>query len=365
MIDATAKADAPAPVVPLFPAQEAPPDVPLARLLNRISSLPLTRYCGLAARLGAEHGAGMAALMSRCWHAMLAGNEAEARRLHLALDTQEKLEVASWKRPTDVQLDGLTLRYADAEKELRVGLDRNGSYCDPEDPACLTIGTLDFAWCVELNGQRLAVVADLKKSEFTTVDGPDTIQLRAYAFAYASKVGADAFMVGLFIGETGVWDWNPEVVDVCSKRAAELWAEVRQAAENTTGEPVTGAHCRSCYSRLHCPEWVLPATVVGTELEPLVTGSIDSDSALRLLRFVEALSGDGGLLERAKDTLKTYVNQGGVIQDPVTGKVWRPVTQKGRPSVSVESLRDQLGEEVAAKFITRGAPFQRFTWTKP
>jgi hypothetical protein len=318
--------------------------------------------------------------MSRAFHAHIAG-AADAERLMCLLSDDDRAEVSSWEKPGTVMVDDVALDYASAAKELPIGLTEYGQYFDPQDPegpplAALTQGTLDFAWVRDWHGLRVAFVGDCKRSHYTTPDGTDSLQVHAYAFGYADLVQADAYVIGLWSLSECEWRWMTEPpIELASRRAAEIWGQIREAARNTEGEAVTGQHCRECWGRTHCSEHLLPAAFAETALAPLAQGGgITNENAHQLLLLVQGLE---DLVKPAKDALKAFVSQGGRIQDPVTRKVWGEIQCKGKESVKkeavaqlLEDLRAHLGDghHLVRKYgqiISRGKPYTRFDWVKP
>jgi hypothetical protein len=328
---------------------------------HRPSSLPTAQFCGQSPILGAQYGSSRLAHMGTAFHAICSGTATEEMFLRLSPD--ERAEIDTWHPPADVDVGGATLRYADAEKELAVGLAADGTYVAPGDdnePAeCLTGGTLDLAWVHEVDGKRIAYVGDLKKARWSVSDGPQSLQLVAYALAYADWHGVDYWCPGIWDCTEGVWQWG-KLVDFYSLESA-AWLAVVQAAASNTGEYVTGAHCRGCWSRLHCPEFVLPATVVGTALAPLAEGrGITHDNAHEVLHFIQSAT---DVLKAARSTIEAWVAQNGPIKDPVTGKVWRAINMPGREGVDIKALKAALGDD-ATPFIKRGLGFQQYRWLK-
>lgn len=337
---------------------------------NRCSLLPIAQYCAAAPILSSFHGAGRPAAMSSAFHAMLA-KEPNAQELWALLSDEEQSIVRSWKPPgTIVFQEGdsaITLDYESAEKELKVGLDGNGNYLDPSANDVLTRGTLDFGWVREVRAKRVAYVADIKKTEWTATDGPDSLQIAAYAFAYAAKHDCEAFVTGIWVAESGIWQWSREMVDLSSRRAIDLWERVRSAASNVPrgegNDYSTGEHCRSCWARLHCPEYTLPAALASTALAPLTTGEalaeLTPDAAGELVLKVQAAA---DVIEAARKTLTEYARRGGIVRNGA--KLWRAIEMPGRESVDAGMLRDELGDDVVQRYVKKGAPYQQMRWVK-
>lgn len=325
----------------------------------RMSALPIAQYCGLASKLYAQHGAGRPAAMSTAFHALCAGNDGPM----LSLTRPEREELKAWKRPADVVLDHIRLAYDDAEKECEVALSAAGYPCLAED--AMSVGHLDFAWVKQVGTRRVAFVGDIKKSRWTTVDGPETLQLHAYGMAYAQMRDCDAWTTGIWLPVDGEWMWSINAVTLGSQAHAALWSLISWACD--TSEPSrqsasTGAHCSNCYARLHCPEFTLPAVLSMTELAPVAEGIIPSpQKAADMLRWIAALDGDNGLLSKAKEQLKEWVRRGELtVADG--DKVWGPVKMPGRKSLDRSKLEATVGD--LSGFETNGADYDQFRWMK-
>lgn len=327
---------------------------------NRMSSLPVAQFCGRASELS-QIGSGRAAAQSTAFHAVCAGAaDAEVKLARLTDD--ERAELRDWHRPADVVLGDITLRYADAEKELEVAITSAGRYCLPSDPDCLSVGHLDFAWLVTINGQRWAFVADIKRSEYTVSDGPESLQLHGYAMAYADKVGADVYVTGIWGAVEGTWWWAAEPVVLGSKRSVELADAVLHAAANKSTDYALGAHCSGCYGRLHCPAYVLPPEVAGTSLAPFSSGDIElsGEQAAQLLATIKRFRDTA---DKVEAEIKERVRRRLLEVENDNGKVYRPVECAGRLSLSKARLA-AAGIDPEA-FMERGKPFERWGWVKP
>lgn len=324
---------------------------------HRISSLPIAEFCGMAPRLAAEHGAGRAALMSSVFHARCAVSPASAT-MAARLTRDELAEVDTWQKPKPWSLplgaETITLTYEDAEKELPVGLSRELGAAAHEDEHALTVGTLDMAWHYEVEpGLLHAFVCDIKKTRWTSE--VDTLQVHAYALAYCALRGCQAYSPGLYIAEEARYVWG-ETVDLFSFEAAVLGERITYAA-NAEATYQTGAHCNGCWSRFHCKEHLLPPELASSSLKPFTAeGAVTADNSLVALL----------LAQRAKDTAelviancKAVAQRHGGISDGK--KVWRPVIQQGRETVSPKLLRDRMGED-AEQYISRGAEFSSYRW---
>lgn len=329
----------------------------------RPSSLGVAEFCPRSAELNEQSGISRAAVMSTAWHAKLAGNDTLIGELH----PDERKEVATYGTPTtayvpdptdssedDAEKVPVRLDYDSAEKELHVQVF--------ERDALITEGTLDFAWVRTVGRRKWAFVADLKRNTWSIPDGPDCLQLSAYGHAYANLRGCDGYTPGLWSGTDSEWSWGTPV-DLSSPDALDLWLRLRRAARNDhrlkTKEDdkrfVTGAHCGACYGRMRCPEWaVIAQTGFAAPDDMLET------NAAGMLMAAQALIERG---ERIKENVKVFVERGGVVKDPATGKVFLPTVTKGRESLDKEALLKDHPD--ASKYWRRGKPGQTFGWRKP
>lgn len=322
---------------------------------NRISLLPTTQYCQLAGKLSEEHGAGRAAAMSSAFHAREAG--ADDAREKLARLTPKELEtIAGWHRPIPVTVMGHELTYEEAEKEQPVGLTMNGEFAT--DGEVLTCGTLDFAWVHD----GVAYVGDMKKSRWTC-EGPDTLQLLTYGYAWAKKHGCHSFVVGLWIIEDAEWNWSPKVYQMEDFSTLDLWGRIAYAAANVGTEASYGDHCSSCYGRLHCPEYTLPALFADSQLAPAVVGAALHDteeSREKLIDMLEYIARIEPLIEKAKEQGRELARRGEPLRRK--GKVLRFIRCKGRESLNKAKLFAAIPSATA--FIERGDDYDQMRWVK-
>jgi hypothetical protein len=319
----------------------------------------MAERCGTAARLSSQHGAGRSAAMSKAFHAMCAESP-ESFRLMASLAPIEKEEVGTWKMPATVKVnDWCELDYDSATKEQEVGLDWMGEFADTEADS-ITWGHLDFAWLRTIEDLKVAFVADIKKSVWTTPDGPDSLQIHAYGRAFAKKVGASAYVTGIWAAKEGKWLWDTEIIHLDGEKAREIWGRIAYAAENE-GEASTGSHCGQCYARLHCPEYLLPA-VVTTALvkECTIDGTLveGAEEARQLLAWADRAE---DLAERVKKNLRELVRRGEFVITDDEGKVWGPVEMLGRESVDMAKLK-ALPD--GSTVIKRGESYEQFRWRK-
>jgi hypothetical protein len=326
---------------------------------NRVSLLPIAAHCGLASKLASQHGAGRAAALSSAFHAKTAGASDASEKL-ARLTPEELDQIQDWAKPTPVTIQGVSCTYEKALKEQPVGLDENGEWIYDGD--AVTCGTLDFAWAVPMNDGLggIAVVADMKKSTWTT-SGPDSLQLLTYGYAQAKRWGFSRFMVGLWIIESAEWVWSPTIYTVEGFDGLDLWGRIYHAAMNRSDEASYGEHCSSCYARLHCPEYTAPAALADTVLAPAtVDGAIDDPEALgRLLAYCERTE---AMIKKVKDHAKEAARRGLLVKHPETGKELAFIRCKSPEALDRVALFAAMPE--AKRFMKRGDGYQRAMWQK-
>ena len=337
---------------------------------HTVSQLDIAFYCGLAPTLDREFGVGREAIISKAFHAQQAGAP-DADELTIALTEEERAELKTWHRPSDVDLGfGRVLRYEDSSKEWTFGLSEWGSFVPTSwskkdargrrrleaDGPIITSGIGDLCWVLEYDDRRWGYVADIKRGEWTSSADPYSLQLGALALAWADAQELDGVARGIFAATEGLWSWSSMLpMGPGSVEAGKLLERIRHAALNKS--TVRGAHCQSCYARLHCPEYLMPVALADTALGPL-TSELTAENAGQVLQLAEAMK---AVAERALDQAKEFVRRGNVIADPVSGKRFLPVSCQGRESVDIKALRKDLGT-TAEPYIKRGKGYDQFRW---
>lgn len=322
---------------------------------HRMSSLPVVQYCGQAGKLNERYGSGRAAVMSTYFHALCAGS-IHTPQLKAKLTAEELEEVADWHKPGTIELyDGeVVLDYASADKELEVMLTDDGEHTYSTDKA-ISIGHLDFAWGRKFRGQLVAFVADIKKSEWT-IASPNSLQLAAYGWAYASLIGADAYVPGVWAATEGKYIWG-DWVDLQDPDSLDVWLQIKHAALNN-GEFATGPHCRNCFARLHCPEFLFPPNV--DKLATFSEGHEPTPEELADAYLAAQAMED--IAKRLKDNVKEYGRRGVEIR-AADGRRLTYSQRNGKESADVKALKVDY-PELADKYIKRGEPFLFPSWSK-
>jgi hypothetical protein len=302
--------------------------------------------------------------MSTAAHSLFS-DQPNAGDLLARLTEEERATVLDWKKPDDVKVGEVVLRYSEAAHEVAVAFTAKGQPCDHGSPDALTEGHLDMAWEVVVGGKKLAYIGDLKKTAWTTTDGPDSLQLIAYGFAWALKHNCDAFACGIWMLTEGEWHWG-DLIALDSDRAAQHWEEIVAAATNTGGEYATGSHCRGCYERLRCPAYLVAPGDISQALAVLQGPLSESDEGRVRALLLQAQAAEDAI-KVVKATAQEYATRFG-LRDPETGKVYKPVHVKGRESFDGKALKKDAEVDPALvpalKYFKRGASYEQWRWQK-
>jgi hypothetical protein len=326
-----------------------------------MSSLPVLQHCGQAQIVSARGAGNYNTDIGTAFHAVCSGSP-DAADLVARLTDEARSELESLKAPTPVSFAGdINLDYADAHKEISVGLTVQGSFCPKDADEALLGGTCDLYWVVDnraFGGKRIVFVADIKKSAYAAPDGARTLQAIGYAIAIASREEADGYVTGIWDATEGRWEWS-DYVDVWSEQAERNLDRVVAAARNYGGEFNVGSHCSSCYGRPHCPQYLLPPELAETSLAPFTeSGAITHANALEALVFAKRAADTA---KRVEELVKEYARQQGGLVDPARQKVWKPIRSKGKTSLDRKALeRDH--PELVEHYTSFGADYEQFRW---
>lgn len=333
-----------------------------------MSSLPIARYCAQAPRLSSKVHT-RAAVMSTAFHALHANAEDLAQKLAV-LDEDERAEIKTWQRPDDIEVGDLensyVLTYADANKECEVYLKADGTTPKPGlEAEAVSIGHFDMGWVHHDPGnpgypakaaRSIAFICDIKRSAFTAADGVDSLQLKAYALAFALDQVCDHYCVGIWAAMEGRYMWG-EIIPVASQQAADDMTAVLAAAVNEGDQFTIGSHCTGCYGRLQCPAYMLPPELAESSLAAFTEGGaeLSGEKAAELLLVLDRLEDTAG---RLRDNLKARVREGLAV---VSGnKRWAQVSVAGRRSLDPAALTKALGD--LTPYHKTGKPSSQFRW---
>ena len=332
---------------------------------NRMSSLPFTQYCAKAGDLGGSF-AGTSARLSSAKHAEAAKTPGWEKKYDALSDADQAL-FAALKLPGDVDLgNGTVLRHSDSEKEVELGLTADLGYAPITSAQAVTRGHMDHGWVVKYGDETWVYAVDMKRSEWTVIDGPKSLQLHAYGLAFAAKHDADVYVPGIWAATEGTYWWG-EPVRLASAEAMRIGKRVLAAAQHLPtkdNQYTMGAHCTGCYGRLRCPAYLLPPEYANSTLGPFAADRINKpltpEEALNLLIMAKRAK---ETVEAVEDEIKERIKRGLKVLDPQSGLMYAPVESKGRESRSKAAL-EKAGIN-PADYTTRGAPFTSFRWVKP
>lgn len=288
----------------------------------RPSSLTLAEYCDLAPVLASEYPETNANIE----RGNLVDREV-SRELLGGAEAQDPDAVAcvAWLRKHEIG----TIEAGRLFVQDRVSLN------DPVTGEEITAGTPDIVWIHESR----VIVVDLKKREqyfAGRLTDPDrSLQLHAYALAWAIRSGASSYKVAyLLFGEgdaTFAWskDWElREALSFLDRMRRIVEKSNANGARGIRPVATAGPHCTQCYQRNHCPQWLLPAHDGPSALAPLTqAGGLTVENAGTALMTVMALE---EAAERAREILKAFATEHGPI---VLGdRQWGPTTVEGKRS---------------------------------
>jgi hypothetical protein len=336
--------------------------------MKRISSLPVAEYCAMSDKIGVDV-ASVNAARSTCFHSF-----AETGRWPESVNNlpeQDFAEIQRWKVPTVlVHKDGdnlVRLEYKDSIKETRVSLDKEFNFVETRDgilpgeieneyPNVMCSGTADMAW--HIPSLNLVVVEDIKSSVFAVKSREKSLQLHAYGIAFAKKLGAKYYKVGIWDATDGK-HYMGTVIDVDSWECEEYKERIRVASTNQGDQFTTGTHCSGCWKRDICPAHLVATPPEGSEFAA-VLGPNPSESDVRTAmvsaRSMETLS------KKIMDICKGWSERHGGIRSEDGTKVYKPVLRNGQKRVSLELLQADLGLENLDKYKTQGNEFVVFDW---
>lgn len=273
--------------------------------------------------------------MSSAFHARC-GAQPGAAALWARLSAAEQGEVSAWRPPACAVIDGRELHWADARREERVEISN------------ITAGHPDGYWLV---GEGV-IVGDLKRSSWTTPDGPASLQLLAYGYGLAAQHGCAWFRTGVWSLTEGGWQWGDKV-EMGTIQAACIFERIAAAALSDPAQFATGPHCSHCYARSHCREYLLPVADPEGALAPLAhAGGITADNFVAARRLYERAA---VYLEAVKKGLDGFLEQHGPVPSEDGRLVLRQVVSKGAPSLDRAALeRDH--PELVRSYLRPAAP---------
>lgn len=339
--------------------------------MKRISSLPVAEFCSMADKLGADV-ASVNAARSTCFHSYCeTGRWPEAVK---NLPEQDFKEIQRWKVPTvyfhnhhDKSGDTTyKLHYKDAVKETRVSLDKDFNFVETRDgikpeeiaaeyPHIMCSGTADMAW--HLPSLDLVVVEDIKSSVFAVKAREKSLQLHAYGIAFAKKVGAKYYKVGIWDATDGK-HYMGDVIALDSWECEEYKERIRTASFNIGDQYTTGTHCGGCWKRDNCSAHLVD--VGGDNQFSKVLGPNPSEDDIR--SAMVAAKGLETLSKKVMDICKSWAERHGGVPSEDGLKVYKPMLRNGRKSLDTDAVATALGVDSLDGYMVKGNDFVVFDW---
>ena len=314
----------------------------------RCSTLPFSEKCGIAGELMSQQPETISMLEGSAYHAASCDDKKRFAELCQRLPESSIEALMLWKRLESIEIDGVTLRYEDAEKERPVAISVDGTFVarDPDTnewphDLILTAGTLDCGWIVQTARSKLAVVVDLKRSRYASEK--DSLQLLTYGYAYAYENGCDEFAVAIYAAESAQLIWGPRVsMDMID--STKLFERIKRAALNR-GVATVGSHCQSCYVRTRCSAHLLPGAIAieSNQLAPFVEGGYKLMTPELAREWIDKLHAIEKLHDILKEHIKAYAKeQGGIPLEP--GYVWTEVKSKPSSKINWRKMIHENGD---------------------
>jgi hypothetical protein len=173
-----------------------------------------------------------------------------------------------------------------------------------------------------------------------------------------ATLSADYYYCGIWDATDGEWDWS-ECYDVWSEEHQRNVDRILAAAENYGGEFNLGNHCHGCYGQSRCPQFLLPMDLAETSLEPFTReGGLTNEKALEAFLLAQRVKETA---EKVIELTKAYARQVDGLIDFSAGKVYAPVSCKGRASLDKKAIeRDH--PDIVERYTRFGSKYEQFKW---
>jgi CRISPR/Cas system-associated exonuclease Cas4 (RecB family) len=335
--------------------------------MKRISSLPVAEYCAMADKIGADV-ASVNAARSTCFHAYCeTGRWPESVN---NLPEQDFAEIQRWKKPTVlVHKDGdnlVRLEYKDSIKETRVSLDKDFNFVETRDgilpgeieneyPNVMCSGTADMAW--HIPSLNLVVVEDIKSSVFAVKSREKSLQLHAYGIAFAKKLGAKYYKVGIWDATDGK-HYMGTVIDVDSWECEEYKERIRTACNNVGDKFTTGTHCGGCWKREICPSHIVKLPDDSQFAKVFGPNPTVEDIRQALVEVNKAKT----ILKKVTDIAEGWADRHGGIPSEDGSKIFKARLRSGRTSLDKGAIMSELGLNSLDKFEKQGNDYAAYDW---
>jgi hypothetical protein len=335
--------------------------------VKRISSLPVAEYCAMSDKIGVDV-ASVNAARSTCFHSYCeTGRWPEEVN---NLPEQDFAEIQRWKVPTVlVHKEGETLyrlEYKDSVKETRVSLDKDFEFVETREdikpheiadeyPNVMCSGTADMAW--HIPAINLVVVEDIKSSVFAVKAREKSLQLHAYGIAFAKKLGAKYYKVGIWDATDGK-HYMGSVIDVDSWECEEYKERIRVASNNNGDSFTTGTHCGGCWKRDICPSHLVKLNDESAFAKVFGPNPTAEDVRTAMIAVKENES----INKKVMDIAKSWADRHGGIPSEDGTKLFKARLRSGKKSLNTELVREQLGLDSLEKFMKQGEEYPAYDW---
>jgi hypothetical protein len=335
--------------------------------MKRISSLPVAEYCAMSDKIGVDV-ASVNAARSTCFHSF-----AETGRWPESVNNlpeQDFAEIQRWKVPTLlIHKEGDTvhrLEYKDSIKETRVSLDKDFNFVETREgilpnqigdeyPNVMCSGTADMAW--HIPALNLVVVEDIKSSVFAVKSREKSLQLHAYGIAFAKKLGAKYYKVGIWDATDGK-HYMGTVIDVDSWECEEYKERIRTACNNVGDKFTTGTHCGGCWKREICPSHIVKLPDDSQFAKVFGPNPTVEDIRQALVEVNKAKT----ILKKVTDIAEGWADRHGGIPSEDGSKIFKARLRSGRTSLDKGAIMSELGLNSLDKFEKQGNDYAAYDW---
>lgn len=294
------------------------------------------------------------------------------------LEEADVEEIQKWKFPTSIIMKELDIpgkspgknavmcEYGKSDKEGRVSLDEDFNFVETKQglspveigeqyPNVLVSGSFDMAW--HFPEHSLVIVEDIKSSIFAVKARTESLQLHAYGIAYAKKMGADRYIVGIWDASEGRHYFG-QVVELDSFECEEYCARIEKAAKHVGENYVQGTHCSQCWVRSSCPSH-LAGVPDSDAYRVMRAGATESDARAAMVE-AKRLTDQSQKLSNA---VKSWVKAHGYIRSEDGRMRYGLTLSSGRKSLDQAAVKRALGVKSLDDFMKEGRDFSTSRWS--
>lgn len=333
----------------------------------RPSSLEVAQYCGLVGALERTDKGGM--WQGERGTAVHLGNQAQhakdptAEEAYLtALRAMPKEDAAVTHRLVE-SLEQYNPP-ASAQWEVPWALDAAFQLTDYDDEGRISRGKIDTLGEDLIEGERIAVVDDIKTGA-NPAPAIETIQLLLYGAVGAKLLGVDRYICRIVKPDPDGGEPAIDATGILGQAETDDVLQRLRAAYSRPPTANTGPWCGSCFQRTRCPKRMLVAlnpTERDEALAPL--SSTDVVTAEQVARLALALDALNDVKERGKEFIHSWLKANGPLQSE--GRELHLIQMPGRTTINKKRLEHAglLGAAQLAGAVTEGAPFFTTRWKK-